>query len=413
MATGRLDAVVLAAAGLARLGRLDEATDVLSYDVMLPAPGQGALAVETASRRRARRRWWRCSTIRRRASAVLAERAVLGALEAGCSAPVGALAQVSGDELQLQAAVGLDAGGVRRWVESGSAGEPDAVGRRLAGPGARRARWRHRDARLRDIGGRSTRGGGVEALDVHGRTVGRGSPVTTRARKKPAVGSVAFVGAGPGDPGLLTLRAAELLAAATCGRARRRRPCRGARARRRRRGGGGGRHRSRRRAARPRGAGPRWRSTWPRTAASSVRLLQGDPGLFGGVGEEAAACTRAKVPFEIVPGVSSVTAVPAYAGLPLTSSRQREVHVVDATAAGVDWARHAHGGGTLVLLNALGVLGTVSAALVAAGRDPQHGRRGDEVGDDHRADHPGHDAGVRGRRRARPAADRARGRRGR
>ena len=144
-----------------------------------------------------------------------------------------------------------------------------------------------------------------------------------------------------------------------------------------------------------------------------VRLLQGDPGLFGGVGEEAAACTRAKVPFEIVPGVSSVTAVPAYAGLPLTSSRQREVHVVDATAAGVDWTRHAHGGGTLVLLNALGVLGTVSAALVAAGRDPHTAGRGDEVGDDHRADHPGHDAGVRGRRRAGPAADRARGRRGR
>jgi uroporphyrinogen III methyltransferase / synthase len=101
-----------------------------------------------------------------------------------------------------------------------------------------------------------------------------------------------------------------------------------------------------------------------------VRLLQGDPGLFGGVGEEAAACARAKVPFEIVPGVSSVTAVPAYAGLPLTSSRQREVHVVDAAAPGVEWSRYADDTGTLVLLHALGVLPGVVSALLAAGRDP-------------------------------------------
>jgi uroporphyrinogen III methyltransferase / synthase len=194
--------------------------------------------------------------------------------------------------------------------------------------------------------------------------------VTTRARKKPAVGSVAFVGAGPGDPGLLTLRAAELLAAATAvvhdvdvppavlaltgpdavvvevGTGADGEPLA---------------HAARAKVA----------IDLAKDGGLVVRLLQGDPGLFGGVGEEAAACTRAKVPFEIVPGVSSVTAVPAYAGLPLTSSRQREVHVVDATATGVDWARHAHGGGTLVLLNALDMLGTVSAALVAAGRDPQ------------------------------------------
>jgi hydroxymethylbilane synthase len=131
VASGRYDAVVLAAAGLARLGRLDEATEVLPYDVMLPAPGQGALAVETrdgddlasvvavlddpATR-----------------SAVLAERALLAALEAGCSAPVGALAEVDGGELQLRAAVADAAGGVRRWVESGVASEPEAVGQHLA-----------------------------------------------------------------------------------------------------------------------------------------------------------------------------------------------------------------------------------------------------------------------------------------
>jgi hydroxymethylbilane synthase len=91
---GELDAVVVAAAGLSRLGRLGEATELLDADVMLPSPGQGALAVE-------------CRTVDgdladalrglddpHTRAAVLAERALLAHLEAGCSAPVGAYATV-------------------------------------------------------------------------------------------------------------------------------------------------------------------------------------------------------------------------------------------------------------------------------------------------------------------------------
>jgi uroporphyrinogen III methyltransferase / synthase len=193
--------------------------------------------------------------------------------------------------------------------------------------------------------------------------------VTTRARKKPAVGSVSFVGAGPGDPGLLTVRATELLAAAEVvvhdaevpapvlalsGPAAVLVEV-----------GTGDDGQPLAHAARAKLA-----IDAARDGRSVVRLLQGDPALFGGVGEEASACTKAKVPFEIVPGVSSVTAVPAYAGLPLTTSKDREVHVVDATAPGVDWSRHAAGGVTLVLLHAIDVLGPACAALVAAGRAP-------------------------------------------
>ncbi|MGW9400791.1 hydroxymethylbilane synthase [Streptomyces sp. NPDC055642] len=108
---GELDAVVLAAAGLNRVGRSDEVTDFLSVDTFLPAPGQGALAVETTADN--------AELIAALAelddpftrAAVTAERSLLAALEAGCSAPVGALADLLADgqtvkEMRLRGVVG-------------------------------------------------------------------------------------------------------------------------------------------------------------------------------------------------------------------------------------------------------------------------------------------------------------------
>ena len=86
--------MVLAAAGLNRIGRIDEVTDFLSVDTVLPAPGQGALAIEcAAANARPRRRLAELDDPFTRA-AVTAERSLLAALEAGCSAPVGALADL-------------------------------------------------------------------------------------------------------------------------------------------------------------------------------------------------------------------------------------------------------------------------------------------------------------------------------
>ncbi|MCX4676366.1 hydroxymethylbilane synthase [Streptomyces sp. NBC_01433] len=109
--SGELDAVVLAAAGLSRLGRTDEVTDFLSVDIMLPAPGQGALAIECAATSADLAAALAELDDPYTRAAVTAERALLAALEAGCSAPVGALADLlvdgqSVNELRLRGVVG-------------------------------------------------------------------------------------------------------------------------------------------------------------------------------------------------------------------------------------------------------------------------------------------------------------------
>jgi hydroxymethylbilane synthase len=137
--SGEVDAVLLARAGLARIGRLDAVTETLDPLQMLPAPGQGALAVET------REGDVELTGAVRRAlddpasrTAVLAERTVLADLEAGCAAPVGALAEVvegdDGEELWLRA-VALSPDGllsVRRSA-TGSPTDPIGLGHVLAG----------------------------------------------------------------------------------------------------------------------------------------------------------------------------------------------------------------------------------------------------------------------------------------
>jgi uroporphyrinogen III methyltransferase/synthase len=102
-----------------------------------------------------------------------------------------------------------------------------------------------------------------------------------------------------------------------------------------------------------------------------VRLLDGDPFLYATGSEEAAACAKAGIPFEVVPGVSSITAVPAYAGIPLTSAKHREVRVVNVAEGSVDWSDLGAGTATLVLLAATAVMGDVAKSLIAAGRAPE------------------------------------------
>ncbi|MCF6745628.1 hydroxymethylbilane synthase [Blastococcus sp. KM273128] len=134
---GDLDAVVLARAGLSRIGRTDRITETLDPLQVLPAPAQGALAVECrASDARTRELLGRLEDGATRAC-VVAERATLAALEAGCSAPVAAYAEVAegeaGPELFLRASVtALDGSDSVRGSVTGAPADAAALGRGLA-----------------------------------------------------------------------------------------------------------------------------------------------------------------------------------------------------------------------------------------------------------------------------------------
>ena len=115
-----------------------------------------------------------------------------------------------------------------------------------------------------------------------------------------------------------------------------------------------------------------------RAGKTVVRLKGGDPYIFGRGGEEALALIEAGLPFEVVPGVTSGVAAPAYAGIPVT---HRNVSTSVAFVTGhedptkgrsdVDWARIANGADTLVLYMGIGRLKEISTELVAAGRRPE------------------------------------------
>ena len=133
VADGELDAVVLARAGLLRLGRAAEVTEILDPELMLPAPAQGALAIECRSHDAERMQLLAAIDDPVTRAAVTAERALLAELEAGCSAPVAALAVLVGAEIHLRAAVfSLDGSFAVRATRTGTPAEAEQVGRSLA-----------------------------------------------------------------------------------------------------------------------------------------------------------------------------------------------------------------------------------------------------------------------------------------
>jgi uroporphyrinogen III methyltransferase/synthase len=183
---------------------------------------------------------------------------------------------------------------------------------------------------------------------------------------------VAFVGAGPGDAGLLTMRAVEYLAdadAVVMDQMAREEVV-----------------------ARCCGVGVDvvdagyGEAGQPLTQASRaklvvkaakghpgglvVRLMDGDPSTFNGLAEEAAACAKAGIPFEVVPGVSSVNAVPAYAGVPLTAGASRAVHVIGSGTRDAGLAAPSDPDVTVVVLGGVEALRDTLGGLLDGGRDP-------------------------------------------
>jgi uroporphyrinogen III methyltransferase/synthase len=116
-----------------------------------------------------------------------------------------------------------------------------------------------------------------------------------------------------------------------------------------------------------------------RRGENVVRLKGGDPFVFARGGEEAAALAAAGVPFEVVPGITSAIAAPAYAGIPVTLRHSstsvtivtgHEEPGADAVEGTVDWRAVAGVGGTIVVLMGVARIGWIASELMAAGRSP-------------------------------------------
>ena len=195
--------------------------------------------------------------------------------------------------------------------------------------------------------------------------------MSTRTTKKKPVGEVAFVGAGPGDPELLTLRAVQTLrdadivvvdqdasraavaaygppdveiVDASCGQ-----------------DGQPLTHAARAKLV----------TNAAKKGGKVVRLMDGDPIIFHGFAEEAGACEKNGIPFEVIPGASAVTAVPAYAGVPLTTSKSKAVHVVTMAESKPDWDAHSAANVSLVILGGADRVVEAAKGLMDAGRDPE------------------------------------------
>lgn len=189
-------------------------------------------------------------------------------------------------------------------------------------------------------------------------------------------GKVYLVGAGPGDPGLLTVRGLELLRAAEAIVYDRlvnpalleQAP---AKALRIFAGKTAGYH------SLPQEEINAILIEHARAGRNVVRLKGGDPFVFGRGGEEAEALASAGITFEVVPGVSSAVAVPAYAGIPLTHRRLSSSfavitgHEACKEGAKIDWSHLASGIDTLVVLMGLKNLPRIASELIAHGRDRQ------------------------------------------
>ncbi|MER7047905.1 MULTISPECIES: bifunctional uroporphyrinogen-III C-methyltransferase/uroporphyrinogen-III synthase [Streptomyces] len=200
------------------------------------------------------------------------------------------------------------------------------------------------------------------------------SPTTNPSSAYSAHGHVTFLGAGPGDPGLLTLRAVEALAGADV------------------------------LIAEPdvldvvRGHARASVSTPEPTVADDastaagipvlrdavnlvmeaarggkrvVRAVAGDPGLDADAGHEMLACAAEGIPFEVVPGIAAAVGVPAYAGVPLRDAQGTDVRFVDArTASERCWTEVGASDGTVVVSTTLDAVAAAASELVASGRKP-------------------------------------------
>ncbi len=332
---GEYDGIILAAAGLKRLGMAmpeDLHLEYFSPEDYLPAAGQGILAVEVLEKREdGLTEILRALTSEKLQAVLAAEREYLKLLGGSCNAPCGAYCRVEQDFLVMSAMYAPDKKTPRHQTARIRMSEnPMEDGRKLAGILADRVRM--------------------------------------QPEKKL---SVSLVGAGPGDGGLVTRKGLEcirsadvivydaLISGSLLNEARLDAEFIYA-------GKRSNKHHMRQEEI---------NELLIRLAGEHkyvVRLKGGDPFVFGRGGEEAAALQKAGISFEVVPGVSSCYAVPAYGGIPLTErSLASSFHVITGHKGdhrqedAVDYQVLAREEGTLVFLMGLGSLAEIAGRLLA------------------------------------------------
>ncbi|NGO81116.1 bifunctional uroporphyrinogen-III C-methyltransferase/uroporphyrinogen-III synthase, partial [Streptomyces sp. YC504] len=201
------------------------------------------------------------------------------------------------------------------------------------------------------------------------------SPTASEYPAAPASGHVTFLGAGPGDPGLLTLRAVEALAVADVliaepavldvvrAHAREGVAVQGTATL--------GTPDASSTAVAAEAVAANLVMASARGGKRVVRAVAGDPGLDSDAAAEMLACVSAGIPFEVVPGVAAAVGVPAYAGVPLRDGSGADVRFVDArTASERCWSEVGASDGTVVVSTTLETVAAAAGELVAAGRKP-------------------------------------------
>ena len=340
---GRIDAIVVAAAGLIRLGWQHTITQYLPYDVMLPAGGQGALGIEIRDEDEETKGILHPLNHHHSCAAIAAERYFLGHLGGGCQVPVAALGRVREEKLILEVLVPILRGErIVRQKADDSLRNPEKLGLQLA-------------EKMLSMGFKKTSSWYVFTKPSYS-------------------GMVYLVGAGPGDPGLITLKAIECIKKANViiyDRLVNRKfldyagdDCRFVYM----------------------GKAPGESSSQAdinrimvreaQEGKTVVRLKAGDPFIFGRGAEEVEFLVDSGVEFEVVPGISSALAAPTYAGIPLTDRRfSSSLTIVTGREdnlkkkSHLDWTLLARQQGTLVILMGLGNLSLIVRQLVEAGKD--------------------------------------------
>ena len=356
-----LDGIVLAAAGLKRLGMEQVITEYLEPEQMVPACAQGALALEIREDNEPLRTMLDSFAEEDSSLCVQAERSFLKAVGGSCHVPVGANCRRCGGKLEMDAVFGTEDGTVLERVTVRGT-DPEKMGQEAAAALLERMR--------------NGICGSTDTDSIGSNTgVGNGAGSKTGGGGVTRTGTVYLVGAGPGDAGLITVKGkkaieqadcviydhlanSELLSYAKSG-------CEKIYA-----GKENNHHTMRQEEING------LLAQKARQYRNVVRLKGGDVYVFGRGGEEGVYLKEQGIPFVVVPGISSAIAGPAYAGIPVTHRGiSKGFHVVTAHSqkgkpAGIDFKSMVGNDETYVFLMGFTKLQEVVNGLIQAGKNP-------------------------------------------